>query len=306
MTGFLVNLARRGAGLPVTSIQTPQPSPFGPEISKHVENVTETPGTVHNFPMGDKHTIENIAPEAPGRTSSAEEGVEYSPEVPTHHTPAIQRLSELEPSTLNQPSVIESAATIRTPLVESSPVPRSYMLSDAGEAQATPLEPPNHLESAILSLPSAREDIAEIEVEGDRHAPSSIGHDIEVSSRPPSPSSSLVSAAAMVVQEPGEQRNAMLPELSSERARIGAQPIPETSLPVATIRAALTESSAVLDLPRIPASSPPTSSAPLPIHVRIGRVEVRATTASPPTPAVPSSSGPVGFDAYYRRRNYRS
>jgi hypothetical protein len=304
MTGFLVNLARRGTGLPVTSIQTPPPSPFGPEISKHVETVTETPGTVHNFAMTEKSTAETTAPQGPWRASAVEKSVESPPEVPIHYTPAIQRLSEIEPSTPKQPSVIEPAVTIRTPLVESPPVPRSYMLSDAGEAQATPMEPPKHL--AILSYPSAREDIAEIEVKRDLHAPFSVGHDIEVSSRPPSPSSSLVSAAAMVVQEPGEQHNATLPERSSERARIGAQPIPETSLPVATIRAALTESSAVLDLPRVPASSPPTPSAPLPIHVRIGRVEVRATTASPPTPAGPSSSGPVGFDAYYRRRNYRS
>jgi hypothetical protein len=284
MSNFLVNLARRGAGLPAPSIQTPPSSPFGPEIGTHVENVTETHRAAHDFSMPEESATETAAPQDPSHASSSEERVEPSAEVPIQHTPTIQRLSGTEPSTPNQSSAAEPATTIKTPLVEPPPVPRSY----------------------VLSSPLESEDITKIEVERDLHAPSSVGHDVEVSSQPASHSSSLVSAAAMVLQEPSDQQDVTLPERSPERPRIAAQPIPVTALPIAMVRPALTESFGVHDLPRVPAGSPPTPSAPLPIHVRIGRVEVRATTASPPTPARPSSPGLVGFDAYYRMRNYRS
>lgn len=43
-------------------------------------------------------------------------------------------------------------------------------------------------------------------------------------------------------------------------------------------------------------------SEPRPIQVRIGTIEVRATT--PPPPAPPSPSAPQGFDEYVRIRTY--
>jgi hypothetical protein len=253
MSSFLVNLARRGAGLPATTIQAPPPSPFGAEIGKHVDDVTETPGATYDL---------SLAEESITGTPAIAEHVEPSPEAPTHHTPAIQRLSGTEPGTPRQPSVAEPAAPIRTPSPEPPPALPWYV------------------------LPNAREDVTAIDGARDLYAPSPVVHDVEGMGQPERHVSSLPSASAMVLQEPGQQQG--------------------VALPAPTLRPALAESHTVLDLPRVPAQTAPTPSPQVPIHVRIGRVEVRATAASTPTPARPNAPAPVGFDAYYRIRNYRS
>jgi hypothetical protein len=292
--------------LPATTIQAPPPSPFGAEIGTHPDEVTDTHEAARDLSMAETPTTGNTATQAPLRASSSEERLEPSPEVPIHHTPAIQRLSGTEPSPPRQPSVGEPAATLRTPLLEPPPGPRWYVLPNAREAQAAPMEAPKRLDPAVPPYPTEREDVTEIEVERDLHTPSSVVHDIEAAGQPARHASSLRSASAMVIQEPSQKQGVALPELAPERPRIGAQPMHETALPAATIRPALAESLAVLDFPRVPSHSSLTPSVQLPIHVRIGRVEVRATTASTPTSARPSSPAPVGFDAYYRMRNYRS
>jgi hypothetical protein len=262
MSNFLVNLARRGAGLPATTIQAPPPSPFGAQIAKHVDAVTETPGAAHDLAMTEQSITGNPATQAAWRVSSSEEHVESSPEAPTHPTPAVHRLSGTAPSTPTPPSVAEPAATIKTPSLEPPPAPPWYV------------------------LPNAREDVTAIEVAGDLYTPSSVVHDVEAGGQPGRHASGLSAASAMVIQESGQPQG--------------------VALPAPTLRPAPAESHTVLDLPRVPAHAAPTPSAQVPIHVRIGRVEVRATTASTPTPARPSAPAPVGFDAYYRIRNYRS
>jgi hypothetical protein len=262
MSNFLVNLARRGAGLPATTIQAPPPSPFGAEIGKHVDEVTETPGAARDLSLVEKPLTGNPAAQAAWRASSLEEHMEPSPEAPMHHTPAIQRLSGTESGTPMQPAVAEPAAPIRTP------------------ALGPPLAPPRYV------LPNEREDVTAREVEHDLHTSSSVVHNVEAAGQPIRHASRLPSASAMVIQEPGQQQ--------------------DVALPAPTLRPALAESHTVIDLPRVPAPASPTPAAQVPIHVRIGRVEVRATAASAPTPARPSAPAPVGFDAYYRIRNYRS
>ncbi len=300
MSSFLVNLARRGAGLPATPIQTPPPSPFGPEIGRHVDEVTETHGIARDLAMAETPTTGNTATQAPLRASSSEEHGEPSPVVPTHHTPSIQRLSGTEPSTSKHPSVGGPAATLRTPSLGPPPAPRWYVLPNAREAQAASMEPPQRLDPAVPPSPTERQDVTESEVKRDLHTPSSVVHAIEAAGQPARHASSLPSTSAMVIQEPSHKQGVALPELSPER------PLRETALPAPTIRPALAESHTVLDFPRVPPHSSLTPSAQLPIHVRIGRVEVRATTVSTPTLARPSSPAPVGFAAYYRVRNYRS
>jgi hypothetical protein len=262
MSNFLVNLARRGAGLPATTIQAPPPSPFGAEIGKPVDAVTETPGDARALSLVEKPMTGNQATQAAWRASSSEEHVEPSPEAPIHHTPAIQRLSGTEPSTPRQPSIAEPEAPIRTPSLGPPPTPPWYV------------------------LPNAREDVTAVDVGHDLPTPSSVVHNIKAAGQPGHQASGLPPTSAMVIQEPGQQQS--------------------VALPAPALRPALAESHTVIDLPRVPAHASPTPSAQVPIHVRIGRVEVRATTASTPTPARPSSPAPVGFDAYYRIRNYRS
>jgi hypothetical protein len=300
MSSFLVNLARRGAGLPSTTIQAPPPSPFGPELGRHVDEVTETPGAAHDLALAETPTTSNTATHAPLRASSSEEPGEPSPKAPTHHTPSAQRLSGTEPGTPKRPSVGELAITLRTPSLGLPPAPRRYVLPNAREAQAAPVEPPQRLDPAVPSDPTELEDVTEGEVERDLHTSPSVVHDREAAGQPARHASSLSSISARVIQEPDQKQGIALPELSPER------PLRQTALPAPTIRPALAESSPVLDFPRVPSHSSLTPPAQLPIHVRIGRVEIRATTASTPTFARPSSPAPVGFAAYYRMRNYRS
>jgi hypothetical protein len=89
------------------------------------------------------------------------------------------------------------------------------------------------------------------------------------------------------------------------RPRNGSPQTREATLPVPTIRPALHESPMLLQFPKATRSSSPTPSPQLPIHVRIGRVEVRAPTEPKPPPAAPAPPAPLGFDGYYRARNYR-
>jgi hypothetical protein len=298
MSSFLVNLAQRGAGLPATTIQAPPLSPFGPEIGKHVDEVTETYRVARNLAMAEKPTTGNTVTQAPLRASSSEEHVEPSPEEQTHRIPSIQCLSETAPTTLKHPSV--PAATLRTPSLGPPPAPRRYVPPNVREAQAAPMEPPQRLDPTVPPpYPTEREDVAESEVERDLHPPSSVVYDI-ATGQPARHAGSLPSTSAIVIQEPDQQQGVAPPELSPER------PMRETALPAATIRPALAESHTVLDFPRVPFHSSLTPPSQLPIHVRIGRVEVRATTDSTPMPPRPSPPRPAGFDAYYRIRNYRS
>jgi hypothetical protein len=80
----------------------------------------------------------------------------------------------------------------------------------------------------------------------------------------------------------------------------------ELVLPTPTIRPALTESHTLLPFPKTMSAYSPTPPSQLPIHVRIGRVEVRAATTPTPAPARSSPPAPLGFDNYYRVRTYRS
>jgi hypothetical protein len=69
------------------------------------------------------------------------------------------------------------------------------------------------------------------------------------------------------------------------------------------IRPALSEATARLQFPTATRLPPPAQP---PVHVRIGRIEVRERKPEAATPAVPSESPSLGFAEYYRVRKYRS
>ena len=94
---FLVNLARRGAGFPMTSIQAPPPSPFGPEIRQHRDQSLEGDGTAPVFRIAEEPSMGNTASPSPSATRSFE-GYRELPEAPIHHAVSIQLLSLAESS----------------------------------------------------------------------------------------------------------------------------------------------------------------------------------------------------------------
>jgi hypothetical protein len=270
MSSFLINLVRRGAGLPATMIQAP-PSPFGPEIGKQGDGLAEELATG------------NTASQIPLRASSSKECMKLPSEAPTHHTPFMQRLSGTESGTPIQPAARQPEATPSTAPLGPTPTSQGRMNSNKREEVITETE-------------------TEIDVERGRYTPSSAAQEIGPSRH----ASSRAFSLPIIIEEPDERLNVAQEELSADRPRDGARKMPEPPLPTPTIRAALTEPHVPLQFPKTTPASSPTAPSQLPIHVRIGRVEVRETTAPTPAPARPSAPAPLGFDGYYRVRNYRS
>lgn len=305
MSSFLVNLARRGAGLPVTPIQAPPPSPFGPEIRKQGDELTEAHEAARGLRMAEEPATGNAASQAPLRASSSEEGTELPSEAPTHHTPSIQRLSGTEPGTPLQSSIIgEPVATIRTPSLGPPPASRSHVIPDRREAEVASMEPLEDSGSTVPPFHADRGVIAEVDVKRGRQvATAPVAQEIEPVGEPARQASNVAPDPRIVITEPSE-RQVVTPLVSTDGPRVEAQETPEPALPAPTIRPALAESYTHLHFPQVTPTSAPTPPSQLPIHVRIGRVEVRATTA--PTPARSGPPAPLGFDGYYRVRNYRS
>lgn len=306
MSSFLVNLARRGAGLPTTTIQVPPPSPFGPEIHKQGDDLMEVKGAARGLRMAGEPAAEYAASQAPLRASSSEQRLEISPGTPTHHVPSIQRLSGTASSTPIQPSMGEATAITGTPSRDLPAPPRQHVIPPLPEAEVAPMEPPKHLSPAAPPFHTDRAVISEIEVERGRHATSPVAREIEPVGEPARPASSVAPSSPLIVNEPGERQVVSSAELSAEWPRDGAQETREPALPAPTIRPALAESHTLFPFPKVTPASASTPPSQLPIHVRIGRVEVRAPMAPTPTPARSSPPAPLGFDGYYRVRNYRS
>jgi hypothetical protein len=235
MSRFLVNLARRGAGFPVTTVQAPPPSPFGPEIHQHRDKSMETQGAAPVFRRAEEPSIGNTPSPSLSPTSSFE-GYRELPEAPTHHVLSIPPLSRAESSTSIQPMVGESAATANRPLRGPTPMPPGRISLDKREAEGASLKSPK------------------------------------------------------------------------PQTRDGAQKLREPALSAPTIHPVPAEPHRFLQFPKATPAYSTVSPAQLPIHVRIGRVEVRAATAPTPTstPARPNPSAPLGFEGYHRVRNYRS
>jgi hypothetical protein len=288
MSSFLVNLARRGAGLPAATVQAPPLSPFGPEIHAHGDElVAEAPVAAREQRVTEESATGNVSGQAPAR-SSAPAGLPST--APTHSTPSMQRLSVTEPgtpagSTSAGSTSAESAAAPGTPPPGPAPAPRQHVIPYRREAAVTPMERPEPLAFTVSPFHADRKGVTESDGKSDRPVAEAPLH---ASTREHGEAPVL----APRQQPPGRPRN------WSPQTR-------EPALPVPTIRPALHESPMLLQSPKATPASTPTPSSQLPIHVRIGRVEVRAPTEPTPPPAAPAPPAPLGFDGYYRTRNYR-
>jgi hypothetical protein len=277
MSSYLVNLARRGAGLPAATVQAPPFSPFGPEIHAHGDELGEAHVPALERHVAEENATGNASGQAPARAGSP---AGLASRAQTHSTPSIQRLAGTEPGT-----PAWSAAIPSTPAPGPTPAPRQQVVPDRRAAAVAPMEPPEHLVSTVSPLHADREGVTESDAkfgrpvaEASLHA-STQEHD---------------AAPDLAPQQPLPDR----PPNWSPQTR-------EPGLPVPTIRPALHESPMLLQFPKATPASSPAPGSQLPIHVRIGRVEVRAPTAPTPPPADPAPPAPLGFDAYYRTRNYR-
>ena len=81
--------------------------------------------------------------------------------------------------------------------------------------------------------------------------------------------------------------------------------IGEISTFMQPIRPADAERPIALQFPKVTAP-PQLPPEPVPIHVRVGRVEVRGGPPQAPIRSTPANQGPLGFARYHRMRRYRS
>jgi len=261
MSSFLINLVRRGAGLPVTKIQAPPPSPLGPGVHNQGDGPAEgaiTGNTVNQTPL-------------PASSSAEMPSEELIP-----HAPSIRHLYGTESNTPIRPSIGELTTVNSTPSLGSPQAPQRHLIPLMREAEVAPMEPPERQEPAVPPF------------QADREVISPVAQTIELMNEPERQASTVVPGPPIRVREAGETQETRAPTLSVAMIRPAPADLP------------------LLQSPKVTSAPSPTSPSQLPIHVRIGRVEVRANSAPTPTPARPSSPAPVGFAAYYRMRNYRS
>ena len=105
-------------------------------------------------------------------------------------------------------------------------------------------------------------------------------------------------------QKPTSQAN----ERPKVFAKAVGKPVPrsgEISIAVQSIRPADAERPNALQFPKV-AAGPQLPPEPVPIHVRVGRVEVRGGPSQPPTRSTPAAQAPLGFVRYHRMRRYRN
>jgi len=286
MSSFLHNLARRGAGLAVNSIQAPTPSPIRPNA-----------GTPELAPI---EVAAEARPEGPDK-APPESGSILERARETLPRPAVQRFAaQTEYRPPSAPPGLASSAPSKqvpsreqvppaeTPAVAQTRVLRSVQRQEAAAAAvpaAVPTPPPHARQ--------AGEAAAAVRKAPRRRAPSLVA-----------------SARAAAAPVPGQPNVVIESRTPSSVPAAEQSPTPSAARPASpVIRPASAEDTRALPaplrlpkVPPVPSPSPPTA---LPIHVRIGRVEVRGTPPQPP-PAVASAIAPAGFAAYSRIRRYRN
>lgn len=202
----------------------------------------------------------------PPLRGGSEEPMELPSKARTRVTPSVQRFAGTEPGT-----------------------PLQSAIGAIGEL----MEPPDNPGFTAPPFQGDRDAIAEVS----RHTAPPAAQTAEPIPR----THNAPPASPLIISEPDEMTT-----VSPEESRSGAQRMSEPILPGPAIRPVPAESRAFLQFPKTTPASSPTEPAQSPIHVRIGRVEVRAATASTPMPARSSPPAPLGFDGYYRVRTYRS
>jgi len=271
MSNFLHNLVRRGAGLPVTSIQAPAPSPFAPEVH-----------------MPELGAIE-AEPEATAESQSVARTVR---EALPH--PAVQRfVARPEPPPTSPPRPAQPAPPVAGGSFHDTPSPLPTPALPSVPGREPPARPASVAQPATPPLPAphAGQDLPApaalpgVQVDQET-AQGALGLPPVLFVQSAPAAASPVSGLVSVVTE------------GRDRTAAAEEQLPATP----AIQPALAELSASLRFPSVapaPSPSPPT---PRPIHVRIGRVEVRGA----PPPIAPSAPAPLGFAAYARVRNYRN
>jgi hypothetical protein len=297
VSDFILNLARRGAGLaPVVALQPPFTPASAPDV-----------GTAHaTEPRSERAPRDEDRPELQVRVEPPSSQAQVSPAaappspVPAPPTPPPP---QARTSPLPPPAGISDVAPAQEPVPQPTEpaVPRpeeeSAYPTTAAEPQSSPLQhtrPP-----APLTAPMPRAEPA-VQISGEPFSPAP--------SRPaaqpqptPLPTQPETNLAAM----PTAVRPTLAHETRGASEGETVAHVQPATPPMTPARQAIIKPAPASERPfALPTMMGPTvtPSEPRPIQVRIGTIEVRATT--PPAPTPPPAPKPQGFDNYLALRTY--
>ncbi len=288
MSNFLVNLARRGAGLPAGQIHA-RPSLRNPEAQFEVHE--HDPIAEISEPAGFE-TIAQPTLETTGARRSQAAPVSPAVVTPSPGRLVLQRSSEATKYIANPSRSTRSV----------SPAPLVVDRDLAGEGKVISPGPARESGSLIVERPAVSPPAAvQLPSESVAATPRvTAKEDLPMIASPDSPEPSPVTVsdagnAVQIIPFAGTHE----PAPAVERGR------DELSAVTVTPRLPSTENRAFPKLPNVAAAAS-AEVASIPIHVRIAKVEVRAAPPTVPPTARRVGPAPVGFGSYYRLRTYRS
>jgi hypothetical protein len=286
MSNLLSNLAQRGAGLEPATVVQPHSTPYFP-VGLRIAHAAQPEYLPVDVTMTEVLTSPDTAASTPQAPLVGGPGPQYTPPA----RPASSRsqvgmatTSEREPrpdeldKTEQKPGAISDPKQVSQP-ASLQPEPRAESISDPERILQQASSPkPRSEQSPPLGLTAGLEATAE-------------------PAEPPAPSRPVPRMQEVRRWEAAANKEhppVSVPEPTPSERSSGLQALPP---------ARLTD--------RLSASTPLEKSdvgppVPQPIQVRIGTVEVRATTPpTAPPPAPRSPQGPTGFDGYAMIRSYR-
>lgn len=257
MSSFLLNLARRAAGLPIGAVRAAAPAPFAGE-PRAADPDAIGPVMELDAPPPELSAIAPVAAPTMGEVSAI---------------PAIQRspaTTELAPR--SRPSAPPSGARPDRPHEAAILAPATQFRRPA--KPEPPVERAAPVGAAVAGVESAAGSAPDLTARRPESAPGPVAAPVSAPDR--------ARPIAAITAQVGEPR------------------------PPPFVRPATVEAPIPRQLPRPAPVAPPGAATPAPVHVRIGRIEVRGTPG--PTPRTPSSQGPaaLGFAGYTRLRTYRN
>ena len=293
MNNFLLNLARRGAGLPAGQITAR--SPVG-EYQRSAENL-EQDGIVEAsepaaFEIG-RQTIFETTPVVQAQTSPAPRAQISQAVLTPVPASLIQRSKEANNQSPNVLSVVRSESP--TPSVIDQNYASEATSSSPGVVRQVQ-SPINEGRSSSATVQPLTEKVVVAIPRGSVQGQSRV-LDSQRSSEP----------ARTILPEANTLQ--LVPLVETAESTPQGEPEPELDqLRVVTLAPRLPAAIEHQQLTKLPnvAPAPLADVASMPIHVRIGKVEVHAAPPAVPPSAERVGPSPIGFGSYHRLRTYRS
>ena len=321
MSGFLLNLARRGAGLIEAPVEaSPAPS-VAAEIGGRRDELPEAQSTAaedHPAAAGGEAPVQtNSTQKVAGfpADSSSRNAVSNQPSTIIQRasaTPAMPAFAVGKPSrdagpARAQPPSLMGRETRRATMKESN-APGAGRAPEVVETAKRP--------ASTAQLPMAQGAITAIRIERGEAVPDPAARKKLGPPRlRPSPASEIALGSQATTPAPRQTpalpakgATGQSPDSSAGSLRAASDEPRELAVSSPRILPAPEGFHARLPFQKAPRALPPERPSQLPIHVRIGRVEVLPATppAAPPTaPARPLPQAGLGFKSYARVRNYR-